>query len=70
MDAQLEGRVMQHLFDEVRDDAVVLLATHKAGALKHVNRVIVMESGKIVIDGPKDQVIEHLNKQAAERKST
>jgi ATP-binding cassette subfamily C protein LapB len=70
MDAQLEGRVMQHLFDEVHDDAVVLLATHKAGAIKYVNRIIVMESGKVLIDGPKDQVIEHLNKQAAERSST
>ena len=67
MDAQLENRVMQHLFNEVASDAVVLLATHKAAALKHVNRVIVMDAGKILIDGPKDKVIEHLNKQAAER---
>jgi len=67
MDAQLEARVMDHLFNDVDDNAVVMLATHKVGALKHVNRIIVMDGGKIAIDGPKEKVIEHLNKQAAER---
>ena len=70
MDAQLEARVMDHLFSDVDDSAVVMLATHKIGALKHVNRIIVMEAGKIAIDGPKEKVIEHLNKQAANRKVT
>lgn len=70
MDAQLEARVMDHLFSDVDDSAVVMLATHKVGALKHVNRIIVMEAGKIAIDGPKEKVIEYLNKQAADRKVT
>ena len=67
MDAQLETRVMDHLFNDVDDQSVVMLATHKIAALKHVNRIIVMEAGRVAIDGPKEKVIEHLNKQAAER---
>ena len=69
MDAQLENRVMRCLFSQSKKEAVILVATHKASVMQHVNRVIVMESGKILIDGPKDKVIEHLNKQAAERKT-
>ena len=69
MDAQLENRVMRCLFSQSEKEAVILVATHKASVMQHVNRVIVMESGKILIDGPKDKVIEHLNKQAAERKT-
>jgi len=65
MDAQLETRVMQHLFQELPEQATVLVATHKAGVLKYVNRLIVMDGGKIVMDGPKDAVIAKLNEQAA-----
>lgn len=68
MDAQLENRVMRCLFSQSKKEAVILVATHKASVMQHVNRIVVMESGKILIDGPKEKVIEHLNKQAAERK--
>lgn len=70
MDAQLEARVMKHLFEEMPAEATVVVVTHKAGVLPFVNRIIVMDGGKVVIDGPKDKVIETLNKQAAERKSS
>jgi ATP-binding cassette subfamily C protein LapB len=69
MDVQLEARVMDHLFQDADDDAIIIMATHKAGAMKHINRIIVMEAGKISIDGPKQKVIEELNRQAAERRS-
>lgn len=64
MDAQLEARVMKHLFEELPPEATVLVATHKAGVLKYVNRLIVMDGGKIALDGPKDAVIAKLNEQA------
>lgn len=70
MDAQLEGKVMKHLFDEMPKDATVVVVTHKAGVLPFVNRIIVMDGGKIIVDGPRDKVIETLNKQAAEKKSS
>lgn len=70
MDAQLEERVLAHLFEGMDENAVVIMATHKSGAMKYANRVIVMESGRIAIDGPKEKVIEELNKQISARRSS
>lgn len=69
MDTQLEEKVMGHLFQEVDENAVVVMATHKTGVMKHVNRIILMDAGRVVMDGPKDKVIEELNRRAAERRA-
>jgi ATP-binding cassette subfamily C protein LapB len=67
MDTRLEEFVMQHLFEELPEDAVIVLATHKAGVLKHVNRIVVMDSGKVSLDGPKQEVLDFLADQAKKR---
>ncbi|MGB2172484.1 MAG: type I secretion system permease/ATPase [Porticoccaceae bacterium] len=67
MDTRLEEFVMQHLFEELPDDSVIVLATHKAGVLKHVNRIVVMDSGKVTLDGPKQEVLDYLADQAKKR---
>lgn len=67
MDTRLEEFVMQHLFDQLPDDSVIVLATHKAGVLKHVNRIVVMDSGKVTLDGPKQEVLDYLADQAKKR---
>ena len=46
--AQLEGRTL-------------LLVTHRASLLTLVNRLIVMDGGRIIADGPKEQVMEALS---------
>ena len=67
MDTRLEEFVMQHLFEELPEDSVIVLATHKAGVLKHVNRIVVMDSGKVSLDGPKQEVLDFLAEQAKKR---
>jgi ATP-binding cassette subfamily C protein LapB len=67
MDTRLEEFVMQHLFEELSEDSVIVLATHKAGVLKHVNRIVVMDSGKVTLDGPKQEVLDYLADQAKKR---
>lgn len=42
------------------DGRTLLLVTHRASLLSLVGRVIVMDGGRIVADGPKDQVLEAL----------
>jgi len=65
MDAQLEARVMQHLFREISPHSVLVLVTHKPHVLPLVNRIIVMDRGRIVLDGPRDEVLQRLRPPAA-----
>lgn len=67
MDTRLEEFVMKHLFEQLPDDSVIVLATHKAGVLKHVNRIVVMDSGRVTLDGPKQEVLDYLSEQAKKR---
>ena len=38
----------------------MLLITHKMDLLKLVDRILVLDKGKLIIDGPKDAVITQL----------
>ena len=67
MDTRLEEFVMQHLFEQLPEESVIVLATHKAGVLKHVNRIVVMDSGRVTLDGPKQEVLDYLAEQAKKR---
>ena len=60
MDAALEGHVMKHLFQEIDPGSVLIVVTHKVAVLPLVNRVIVVDKGRIVLDGPRDQVLARL----------
>jgi len=42
-------------------DRTLLVATHRPALLALVNRLIVIDSGRVVLDGPKDQVIARLS---------
>ena len=59
MDNSSEEAVKKNLVDFVADKTMVLV-THRASLLDLVDRVIVMDAGMVVADGPKAQVIEAL----------
>jgi len=42
-------------------DRTLLVATHRPALLALVNRLIVIDGGRVVLDGPKDQVIARLS---------
>jgi ATP-binding cassette subfamily C protein LapB len=65
MDGVLEARVMQHLFKEIAQDSVLVVVTHKPALLPHVQRIIVLDRGQIVIDGPRDAVLARLRQGGA-----
>jgi ATP-binding cassette subfamily C protein LapB len=65
MDAQLETRVMSHLFDGLPTDTLTLVVTHKLGILPHVSRIIVLDRGRIVIDGPREEVLARLRQPSS-----
>jgi len=65
MDVQLEARVMKHLFDDIAKDSVLVVVTHKMGLLTHVNRIIVVDKGRVVADGPRDQILARMREPRA-----
>lgn len=65
MDSALEARVMKHLFEEMPPEASVIAVTHKPALLPHVKRLIVLDRGKVVLDGPRDQVLARLRQPAS-----
>ncbi|MEN9905487.1 MAG: Toxin translocation ATP-binding protein, partial [Pseudomonadota bacterium] len=66
MDAQLEAKVMQHLFQEVSPDTLLVVVTHKTALLPLVNRLIVVDRGRVVLDGPRDAVLARLRSGGAQ----
>jgi ATP-binding cassette subfamily C protein LapB len=64
MDTNLEIRVMSHLFQEIAPDSLLVIVTHKLGILPLVDRIIVVDKGKIVTDGSREQVM-NLMRQGA-----
>ena len=69
MDAKLENRVMQHLFEKVPADSAVVVVTHKPSVLSYVGRILVVDKGKVVLDGPRDEVLNRLRQAPAASQS-
>ncbi|ADZ90767.1 type I secretion system permease/ATPase [Marinomonas mediterranea] len=59
MDNTTETRMKRRLMEGLKDKTLVLI-THKASMLDMVDRIIVMDNGRMVADGPKAQVHEAL----------
>ena len=59
MDNSTEFRIKRKLFDYTRDKTLIVI-THKTSMLDLVERLIVVENGRILLDGPKQQVVEKL----------
>jgi ATP-binding cassette, subfamily C, bacterial LapB len=59
MDLQTERYFLERMAVATKGQTVVV-ATHRLSVLELVERVIVMDEGRIVLDGPKDAVLERL----------
>lgn len=64
MDAQAESNFIQHLKTAVADRTLVVV-THRPALLDVVDRVVVVDRGRILADGPKAQVLAALSGQKA-----
>lgn len=61
MDHSSESAILNHL-GEYGVGKTILLVTHQTALLKLVDRIIVIDAGKVVADGQRDQVMEALRK--------
>ncbi len=60
MDFSTEAFVTQRMAEFTRDKTVVLV-THRTSMLSFVDRVIVVDQGKIVADGPRERIMQALS---------
>lgn len=61
MDQGSENRLKARIQD-FGQDRTVLLITHKMSMLNLVNRLVILDKGRVVADGPRDEVLEALRK--------
>ncbi|MBZ6378400.1 type I secretion system permease/ATPase [Pacificimonas flava] len=62
MDNQTEAQVLKRLYQELKDRTLVVV-THRPPFLALVSRVILMDQGKVVADGPRDEVLKLIEGQ-------
>ncbi len=68
LDQNTEQQVLQALREWISDKTMIVV-THRPQILALVDRIILMDQGKVVMDGPKEQVLAHLsNKPASSQK--
>ncbi len=58
-----ESLLCQQMPNFIGKDQMLLLITHRASLLKLVDRIILLADGKIVADGPRDQILATMNGQ-------
>ncbi|MDN3639304.1 type I secretion system permease/ATPase [Simiduia curdlanivorans] len=61
MDNSTEERLKRHL-TQTCDGKTLIVVTHKTSLLTLVDRIIVLDQGRLIADGPKDSVLEALKK--------
>jgi ATP-binding cassette subfamily C protein LapB len=61
MDSSSEAQ-MKQTFLKVMPGKTVIMVTHHSSLIELADRLIVMDHGKVVADGPKDIVIQSLQK--------
>jgi ATP-binding cassette subfamily C protein LapB len=57
MDKTLEGIILDALVRSQGPDVTVVVVTHKTSVLEYCDRMLVVDAGHIVLDGPKAQVL-------------
>jgi ATP-binding cassette subfamily C protein LapB len=61
MDAASEAKVVATLHAMAADGVTLVVATHKSALLPIVERLLVVQGGRVAIDGPRDLVLAKLS---------
>jgi ATP-binding cassette subfamily C protein LapB len=64
MDTQTEQGLIKRLKAELKD-RTLLVVTHRPTLLELVGRIIVVEGGRIVADGPRDEILKRITRSRA-----
>jgi ATP-binding cassette subfamily C protein LapB len=63
LDQGLETALIARVGDWL-EGRTAIIATHRMAILGLVERVVVMQAGRVVVDGPRDEVMAHLARKA------
>jgi ATP-binding cassette subfamily C protein LapB len=69
MDTQTETYFIEHLKKALGKDQTLIVSTHRHQMLSIVERLIVIDGGRIFADGPRDQILGALGKVAKKEAS-
>lgn len=64
MDSQTETALIQRLQEELKG-RTLLLITHRPPLLALVSRIMLIDRGKVIADGPRDEVLKQITRQQA-----
>jgi ATP-binding cassette subfamily C protein LapB len=64
MDAQTEAALIERLRIEAKG-RTMLLVTHRPSLLALVDRIILLDRGKVIADGPRDRILSQITPQKA-----
>ena len=53
---------------KLAENKTLVLITHRASLLALVNRLIIIDNGRVVADGPRDEVLEAINSQTLQKR--
>jgi ATP-binding cassette subfamily C protein LapB len=66
MDSQTETALIQRLQEELKGRTLVLI-THRPPLLALVSRILLVDKGRVVADGPRDEVLKQLTRPAPQK---
>jgi len=69
MDTQTELYFIEHLKTALGRDQALVVATHRHNMLSILDRLIVIDAGKIIADGPRDEVMKKLTAAVAQKEA-
>lgn len=70
MDEEQERRCLQVLHEEALAGKTMVIATHKPSLLQLATRIIVIAGSQIVLDGPRDHVLQQLRNRSQANKAS
>jgi ATP-binding cassette subfamily C protein LapB len=62
MDGDTEIFIMKNLLTQLLPDTLVIFATHKVGLINLAERLIILGQGKVMLDGPREEVLAKIRK--------
>ena len=64
MDLATEKQLMETLSVAFNSGETLVIATHRYSLLTLVDRLVVLDKGRVIADGPKETVLDELRKRA------